>query len=75
MSDAEILEAVFVLNPRTGERARRLACAINLLRDGKTTREVSVIIRERFTINRIEAWRIVDIANDLAGAVTEEKKA
>jgi len=71
MSADEILEAVFVINPRTGERARRLACAIGLLREGRSTREASVILRERFSISRMEAWRVVDIANDLAGAATE----
>lgn len=73
MSADEILEAVFVINPRTGERARQLVCAVGLLREGKTTREASAIVRERFQISRCSAWRIVDIANDLAGAVEEGK--
>lgn len=73
MSDAEILEAVFVINPRTGARARRLACAIQLLRAGKTTREVSVIIRQRFAVTRTESWQIADLASDLAGEVKEAK--
>lgn len=73
MSVDDILEAVYVLNPKTGDRARRLACAIGLLRQGTPRRECVRQIRDRFSTNRVEAWRIVDIAFDLAGQVTEQK--
>lgn len=73
MSDSEILEMVFVLNPRTGERARRLMYAVQLLREGKTTRDVSAILRERYKVSRFTAWEIVDVANDLAGSVQDKK--
>lgn len=67
MNDATVLECVFLLNPRTAERARRLACAVLLLKEGRTRREVSVILRQRFGVGRVVAWRVVDMAADMAG--------
>ena len=67
MTDADTLAAVFVLNPRTGERARRLACAVHLLRTGLSRREVTRQIRARFSVGPLEAWRVVDMASDMAG--------
>lgn len=62
-----LLECVFVLNPRTAARARRLAVAMTLLREGKSRREVCVVIRQRFGVIQQEAWRLVDLAADMAG--------
>ena len=67
MSDDALLEAVHVLNPRTLERARRLAVALVLLRGGMSRADAMVAIRLRFTIDRFEAWRLVDMAADIAG--------
>ena len=69
MTEAEILAAVYALNPRTGERARRLACAVALLRQGMVRREACKMLRVRFTICQQEAWRLVDMASDMAGDV------
>jgi hypothetical protein len=63
-----ILEAVFVLNPRTGERARRLAAAVRLLRSGKKRGEACALIQAQFGVCQSNAWRIVDMAADMADA-------
>jgi hypothetical protein len=67
MSDEHLLEAVHVLNPRTLERARRLAVALMLLRVGISRREAVAAVRLRFNVGRIEAWRLVNMASDIAG--------
>lgn len=74
MSDAAILEAVQVLNPRTIDRARRLARAIDLLNAGATRGEASKAIQQRFGVCQSTAWRVVDIAADLAGRPADERK-
>lgn len=75
MTDAAAFsEAVFVLNPRTGERARRLACAVRLLRGGMSVSDVRVEIRLRFSVTRPVAWRVVDMAADMAGAPAAPEK-
>lgn len=66
MTDADTLAAVFVLNPRTGERARRLACAVHLLRSGLSRSECVAAIRVRFSVQQPVAWRVVDMAADMA---------
>lgn len=66
MNDADVLAAVFVLNPRTGARAKRLALAVSLLREGLERREVNRQIRLRFNVGRAVAWRVVDMAADMA---------
>jgi hypothetical protein len=48
-----VLEAAWVLNPRSVQRARRLALAVQLL-------------RQRCGVGQPEAWRIVDMASDMA---------
>ena len=72
MSDALLLEAVFVLNPRTAERARRLACALALLRAGMQRREACTIIQQRFGVCQSNAWRVVSMAADMALLSTKE---
>ena len=69
MSDAALLEAVHVLNPRTLDRARRLSCALQLLRAGESQRAARVLLRQRFGCDRLESWRIVSLAADMAGAI------
>lgn len=66
MTDADTLAAVFILNPRTGERARRLACAVHLMRGGMTRTECVAALRVRFGILQPVAWRVVDMAADMA---------
>jgi hypothetical protein len=67
MSNGDLLlEAVFVLSPGTAERARRLAVAITLLRAGTSKREARALLRLRFGVSRVAAWRLVDVAADVA---------
>ena len=73
MSADDIIEAVHVLNPRTLDRARRLSLAIDLLRRGHSKRHTIALLRERCSINRLEAWRLVAMASDMAGALEGEK--
>jgi hypothetical protein len=67
MTADDLLQCVQTLNPGTLERARRLALAIAMLRGGMAHGYVRSIIRVRFEVDRIEAWRIVDMASDMAG--------
>lgn len=64
-----ILELVHTIDPRVLERARRLETAMRLLRSGHTRRECSGLIRAQFSISQASAWRIVDMAVDMAGEV------
>ena len=73
MSEA-LIEAVFLLSPRTLERARRLTCAVELLRAGKSRREVCVIIQGRYRVCQSNAWRLVDMAADIAGPPLVQKE-
>ncbi len=61
-----VLEAVFLLNPRTGERARRLVVAVQLLREGTRRADAVAQIQRRFKVGQPEAWRVVDMAADMA---------
>lgn len=61
------LELIGVLDPRVIERARRLAAAIELLRSGYPPLEVRAQMRLRFGLEQSKAWRLVDMAVDLAG--------
>jgi hypothetical protein len=61
-----VLEAAWVLNPRSVQRARRLALAMQLLRDGHSRRDACTLLRQRCNVGQPEAWRIVDMASDMA---------
>lgn len=67
MTADDILAAVYMLNRGTAERARRLACAVALMRAGMTRRAAVAQIRARFVVCHSEAWRMVDMASDVAG--------
>lgn len=67
MTADDILAAVYILNRGTAERARRLACAVALMRSGVARRDAVLQIRARFSVCREEAWRMVDMAADVAG--------
>ena len=73
MTAEALLEAVFLLNPAAAERASRLAAALTLLRAGTSQHEARAQLRVRFRISRVAAWRIVDMASDLAGPLEEKK--
>ncbi len=64
-----ILDLVHTLDPHVIERARRLEVAMRLLRDGYSRREVSGMIHAQFKVPRSSAWRITDMAFDMAGEV------
>jgi hypothetical protein len=63
------LELVFILDPRIVERARRLEFAMRHLRAGMTAGEVRNALRLQFSIPQPTAWRVVDMALDIAGPV------
>lgn len=66
MSAEEILGAVSVINPGAVMRARRVVSAIVILRSGASMRAARQQLRARFGCCRKEAWRIVDMAADMA---------
>lgn len=66
-----LLELVHTIDPHVLERARRLETAMRLLRAGHTRRECSGMIRVQFAVSQQSAWRIVDMAFDMAGEVKE----
>jgi hypothetical protein len=64
------LEAcIHVVSPTVIERARRLEVAISMLQGGLSRREASSLLQIRFHISQPTAWRLVDMANDVAGKV------
>ena len=63
------LETVHTVAPQALERARRLDYALRLIRQGMSRREVSGMVRRRFECSQPTAWRLVDMANDMAGRV------
>lgn len=65
------LEVIYALDPRVFERARRLSLAIELLRNGNVPRDVRRALRERCRLPQQHAWRIVDMAIDMAGPVAK----
>lgn len=67
MNDSAVVEAAWALNQSAVERARRLATALAMIREGRTPKEARELMRVRFRISRVTAWRIVDIASDMAG--------
>lgn len=58
---------IHTTDPRAIERAQRLRCALQLVRQGHTRREVSGEIRRRFGVSPVTAWRISHTAWDLEG--------
>lgn len=66
MSADDILGAVALLNPGALARARRLTAAVALLQAGVSQADARVQIRIRFQCDRVEAWRLVAMAADLA---------
>lgn len=61
-----LLEIVHVLDPGILQRARRVEVAVRMLEDGKTPASVRAAMRSRFGMLQPAAWRLVDIAADLA---------
>jgi hypothetical protein len=73
MSADQVLAAVALLNRRTLERARALALAVELLAQGKTRRDACAALRARHGLSKTRAWRVVDMAADMAGPTGAEK--
>lgn len=66
MTMLTLLEAVQAVAPQAIERAQRLQYAATLLRQGRTRREVSGLVFARYGCSRSKAWRLVNMAADLA---------
>lgn len=60
------LEAVYTLSPRVLERAFQLQYAVALIRGGTARREASGMVRRKYHCSHTTAWRLVDMAVDLA---------
>lgn len=67
MTMLTLLEAVQAVAPQAMERARRLQYAAALLSQGRSRREVSGLVFARYGCSRSKAWRLVNMAADLAG--------
>lgn len=66
MTDTMILAEVA---PAALERARRLEYAIKLIQQGHSRRHVSGQVFLKFRVSRPTAWRVTDVAFDMAGAI------
>ena len=73
MTMLTLLEAVQALAPQAVERARRLQYAAALLSQGRSRREVSGIVFARYGCTRSKAWRLVNMAADLAGEIKPQQ--
>ena len=67
--DIAQLELIHMLDPRVVERARRLDFALRRIRQGMTAGQVRAALRQHFGIQQPLAWKITDMALDLAGPV------
>jgi hypothetical protein len=65
----DLVEITYAIHPRAFERGRRVKFAMDLLRSGMRRREVSGAVQRRFGVDQPAAWRIVDMAIDMAGPV------
>ncbi len=61
------LEIMLSVDYAACQRARRLEFAIRQLSAGMTPTDCRRLVMERFMCSRVTAWRIVDMAVDLAG--------
>lgn len=73
MTMLTLLEAVQALAPQAVERARRLQYAAALLSQGRSRREVSGMVFARYGCTRSKAWRLVNMAADLAGEIAPQE--
>ncbi len=72
MTTMTLIEAVQAVDPQAVERARRLVFAASLLAQGKPTDEVSGLVRRRYNIHPVTAWRLVGMAADLTQSPAQE---
>lgn len=66
MNETMILSEVA---PQALERARRLQYAIQRIQAGECRRKVSGQVHVKFGVSRPTAWRIVEMAWDMAGPI------
>jgi hypothetical protein len=74
MTADDVLGAVAVLNPGALRRAQRLAAAVSMLAAGTPAKYAVRLMRDRFSIDRVEAWRVVSMASDMAGPVDAKRE-
>jgi hypothetical protein len=67
----ELLECIAALNPGAMQRAKRLVMAITMLRTGHTPKEARALLQRRSGCQKVEAWRLVEMALDMAGPVAK----
>lgn len=60
------IDLVHVVDPQALERARRLEFAIHQVQSGTKRRQVITLVRSRFGCSYWTAWRVVEMAFDLA---------
>jgi len=60
------IEALHVACPRALEMARRLEFAVQQLKAGQPRRVIIRLVKDRYQCSRMTAWRVVDMANDVA---------
>lgn len=63
----DIVDVLHVIEPRSLERAKRVKLALEMLQRGMPLCEVRIQIERKFEISRQHAWRVVDMALDMAG--------
>ena len=66
MTDELLMTALLCVDPQALDRARRLAFAINMLRQCGDELEVRQAVEETYGCSKTVAWRTVDMARDVA---------
>lgn len=69
-----LLEIVHALDPSILQRARRVETAVRMLEAGDTPASVRAVMRSRFGMLQPAAWRLVDIASDLAASAPQKNR-
>lgn len=64
MTSAELIQ---VVDPQALERARRLEFAIRQIKSGVRRCEIVAMLRAQYSVSRKSAYRVVEMAIDLAG--------
>ena len=61
------IDLVHVVDPQALERARRLEFAIRQITSGVRRSQIVVMVQTQFRCSQPTAWRVLDMAFDLAG--------
>lgn len=59
------LTALACVSPGVIERARRVQFAAEMLKSGKPESEVRARVKAHFGLNKVTAWRTVEVARDV----------